>query len=308
MLLLPRIFLPRFLSKMPTLVSHGHRVEEIELLDLFPAPEGEIVQVYGKIGNGKTATGTMMVLEALSKGKVVYTNWHIEYHGFDQRNSLVHVVSSLLFPWRNRLYHFPKSNLRRIEVNEEFLDNFEKITDAEVHLDEGHTAFDSYEQARMSLKKRMSVLHTRHFNRTIVIYSQRPSAIHVTMRANVNVFYKCQKVLSWPFLVFKRTRFEDLDSRDLPDESLPSGVKYWIGTKRILNAYNSQYLRDGVPKSQHVAFEAFELTYKDRIASLVSLVGGVLSRLPGSRIRRPGRRVVPTKDVRPSLKDLLPKA
>ena len=158
---------------MPTPIKVGKRIEDIELLDLFEAPEGQLEQYYGKVGNGKTANGTYDIIQDLMQGRVVYANWKLNWDGFDQREHWFYLLRGLLFPWSKRYYRFKKENLRYIEIDESFIDNFEKITDATVYLDEGHVAFDSYEMAKMSLKKRKAVLHTRHFNRTIKILSLR---------------------------------------------------------------------------------------------------------------------------------------
>ena len=55
-------------------------------------------------------------------------------------------------------YEFMKSNLHFIEVDEHFHDRLSELTDCIVALDEGYVAFDSYEMAKMSMKKRKNVL------------------------------------------------------------------------------------------------------------------------------------------------------
>lgn len=243
------------------------KIEDIELLDLFPADEGKISQRYGRIGQGKTYGATVDVLDELRRGHVVYVNWKFNFDGIDQRKTLLHIVGSLLFPWKSRFYNFPRENLKYIAIDEHFMEVFEKITDASVYLDEGHVVFDSYEMAKMSMRKRVSVLHTRHFNRSINIISQRPTAVHRMMRANVNVFYKYEKILTWPFIVFRRTEYEDMIDENV-DEDNPSGVKLYIGKKEIYEMYDSKYLRGDTPDSQTVKFEAYDLNYIQRIKLL----------------------------------------
>jgi hypothetical protein len=243
------------------------KVEDIDLIDLFSPSEGEITQRYGRIGQGKTYGATADVLDELRRGHVVYVNWKFNFDGIDQRKDIVYILGSLLFPWHSRFYNFPRENLRYIAVDEHFLDTFEKITDASVYLDEGHVVFDSYEMAKMSMRKRVAVLHTRHFNRSINIISQRPTAVHRMMRANVNVFYKYEKILTWPFIVFRRTEFEDMIDESV-DESNPSSVKLYIGKKEIYQMYDSKYLRGDTPPSQQVKFQAFDLNYFQRITLL----------------------------------------
>jgi len=256
---------------MATPVQVGKRIEEIELLDLFTPAEGEITQRYGRIGQGKTYGATVDVLDELRRGHVVYVNWHFNFNGIDQRNDLLFIVGSLLFPWRNRFFNFPKDNLRYIAVDEHFIENFSKLTDCSVYLDEGHVVFDSYEMAKMSMPKRVAVLHTRHFDRSIHIISQRPTAIHVMMRANVNRFYKYEKLLDSPFIIFRRTEYQDMVDETV-DEDQPLSTKLYIGSSKIMNMYDSKYLRNGQLPSQTVQFEAYTLNYWQRIKRLCVLL------------------------------------
>lgn len=248
---------------MSTDVQVGREVKEIELLDLFPASEGMITQYYGRIGSGKTYTATADVLELLRRGKVVYTNWRLKYEGTDERKSWGYIIRSILFPWHRRFYVFPKDNWHYLPVDKDFHERLSKITDAHIFLDEGHTAFDSYEMARMSIERRMSILHTRHFDRSIHIISQRPTAVHVVMRANVNVFYRCQCL--WkigPFVRFKRTEFQDLlnESVDEDEEKIIS-TKFYMGRKYVFDAYDTKYLRGDIVPSQLLKFKAYDVGF-----------------------------------------------
>lgn len=256
---------------MATSVQVGKEVKEIELLDLFEPQAGEITQRYGRIGSGKTYGATVDVLDELARGHVVYVNWKFNFEGFDQRESPLFIIGSLLFPWRSRFFHFPKDNLRYIQIDEHFIDTFSQLTDCSVYLDEGHVVFDSYEMAKMSMKKRTAVLHTRHFDRSINIISQRPTAIHVMMRANVNRFYKYEKLISSPFILFRRTEFQDMVDETV-DEQQPLSTKLYIGSKRIMNMYDSKYLRGGMKPSQTVKFKAYDLSYWARIKLLFRLL------------------------------------
>jgi len=271
---------------MSTIVSSGKKVEEIDLVDLFPPAEGVITQYYGRIGSGKTYTGTKDVLNDLKKGRVVYTNWSIHYEGYDSREEILWSIISLFWPFKLRYYVFPKENLRHIEVDEHFLDTFEKLTDAIIYLDEGHVAFDSYEMAKMSLRKRKAVLHTRHFNRSINIISQRPTAVHVSMRANVNRFYKCENVLRWPFLLFRRTEYQDLTNESV-DEEQPLSTRWYIGQKKVLEAYDTKYLRGNTPSSQPVFIEGWTLTWADRYQNTLAQLARIFRRLQPAKTPAP---------------------
>lgn len=256
---------------MATDVFDGKRVKEIDLINLFPPSEGQISQYYGRIGSGKTYAATADILDLLRRGKVVYANWKIHYEGTDERKSPFRIFVTLLMPWLNRFYVFPKENLHFLDVDKEFHSKFQKLTDCHVFLDEGHVAFDSYEMARMDIEKRKSVLHTRHFNRSIHIISQRPTAIHVAMRANVNVFYKCEKLWNFGnFVRFKRTEFQDMinESVDEAPEKIVS-IKYYLGSQKVFEAYDTQYLRGDIEASQKMMFEAYDFNYFERVMLLL---------------------------------------
>ncbi len=255
---------------MATTYFDGKEVREIELLDLFPPSAGMISQYYGRIGSGKTYSATADVLELLRMGKVVYTNWKIHYEGYDQRKSLAYILLSIFWPFKKRFYAFPKENLKYIEVDKQFHENFSKLTDCHVFLDEGHVVFDSYEMARLDIEKRKSILHTRHFDRSIHIISQRPTAIHVAMRANVNVFYKCEclwQIFHWTR--FKRTEFQDMTNETVnEDPELIISEKYYFGKQEVFKAYNTKYLRGNILPSQRVEFKAFDYHYLGKIKLL----------------------------------------
>lgn len=253
------------------------KVDEIELLNLFEPQAGEITQRFGRIGSGKTYGATVDVLDELARGHVVYVNWKFNFNGYDQRESLFHVFASLLFPWKKRFYNFPKDNLKYIEIDEQFIDKFSLLTDCSVYLDEGHVVFDSYEMAKMSMKKRTAVLHTRHFDRSINIISQRPTAVHVTMRANVNRFYKYEKLMSTPFLIFRRTEYQDMIDETV-DEEKPLSVKLYLGKKRIYSMYDSKYLRGNLQSSQTVKFEAYDIPYYKRVSRFFRLLWRAFTR------------------------------
>lgn len=253
---------------MPSLIFVGQKLQEVDILDLIPAYEGEINQYYGKIGSGKTYTATADVLNDLKNGQVVYVNWDIKWEGYDERQN-----KWLLFlGWlglKKMFYIFPKENLRKIEIDENFTDTLSRLTDCIIYLDEGHLAFDSYEMAKMKIEKRTAILHTRHFNRTINIISQRASAIHITLRANVNRYYKIENLTNWFWQLFKITRFkkseyQELTAEEKPDETLePEYTQIYYAKNEIFEAYSTKYLRKGLEASQKNYGEVYELNRQD---------------------------------------------
>jgi len=264
---------------MTTTLKIGRELVDIDLLSLFKPNDGEITQRFGRIGSGKTYGATADVIDELKRGHIVYVNWRINWNGFDQRSSYLYVIGSLLFPWKNKLTYFPSENLRFLPIDEHFIDKFSQLTDCSVYLDEGHVVFDSYEMAKMSMKKRVAVLHTRHFNRSIHIISQRPTAIHRMMRANVNRFYKYECLLKSPFLLFRRTEFQDM-TEETVDETQPLSVKLYIGKKSVFKAYDSKYLRGDTPDSQKLNATVYKVNYFQKIYLLLRLLIKPLSRAP----------------------------
>ena len=261
----------------------GKQVRDIsELVDLFEANEGEVQHIIGKTGNGKTYEGTRRALEYLRKGKVVYTSWMLnlpEY--YDEREDKEAVFFKTLFFVKN-FFRFPlKKNWHYIDIDRPDLVEFiASITDAIVMIDEGQDVFDA--RGGMNRKARQTITRTRHMRKTLIIISQRAQAVDVTARANITYFYKCVKTIAWwwPFRpYFKVYRTDEMDDQNYPiwEERLPDG-KMWkaplwashFADDKIYSSYNSWYLRKGIPKSQEVNFEAYTLSFRDKLKALFS--------------------------------------
>jgi len=250
-------------------MNDGIPVTKELLLDLFEPDEGSVNFYYGRIGNGKTYSATADILDYLRQGRVVYANWHIDFQGFDERKSFWYAFFNFIF-FRKRFFKFPPENLRYFSPDDVDIKFLGSLTDCEVFVDEGQWIFDSYKGTDFSVEKRKLILHTRHFNRSLNIISQRTQALHVTARGQVNRFFKCEKKLTWPFLVFRRTEYQDMKENDVDEEAEPISKKVYIASKQVLNAYNSKYMRAGVPKSQEVQFEAFDYSFIGRLKLLLS--------------------------------------
>lgn len=246
--------------------------------NFFPAQEGEIDQYFGKIRNGKTYIATADAYKDLCKGKIVYANWHIQWQGYDERKSKWHLFWGAL--GIKRVYKkFPKENFHYLPVDANFFSVFETLTDCIVYLDEGHIAFDSYEMAKMDIGRRAAVLHTGHYDRTIKIISQRPTAIHVTLRANVNRFFQCVKIIDLkkiPLLgrflpslrLFKRVEYQETTGQETVDLTMPEGTRFYWGKKKVYELYNTKYLRGDTPDSQPNFAQMFRLGAKDALRLL----------------------------------------
>jgi len=253
-----------------------------QLQDVFAAPEGSINLYYGLIGNGKTYAATSDILDLLRKGRVVYANWHIVVSDFDDRENFWLLLRNTLF-FKKRFYKIPcAQNLYYFDVDRGCFDSqgrcvkafdtmfeavefFSNLNDCDIFWDEGQDMFDSYEGTKFSKSKRRLLLHTRHYHRTINIVTQRPTAIQVSARGNVNRFYKCVKLASWPRPRFARYEFQKMTSETVDEEAEPISVKRYWGSNEVFRAYNTSYLSDGIKKSQSVFFKAWDLTFKDKV-------------------------------------------
>lgn len=271
---------------MSTPILVGTEFKEVDVLEMLPPDEGNISITYGRIGTGKTTRGTKNILSDLKRGIVVYANWRVKWEGYDERSSRFNIFLGLLGLKRN-FYFFPKENFHYFPITEKFIDDLAQLTSCNVHLDEGHIPFDSYEATRMGVEKRSAVFSTRHYDRSMYVYTQRANSVHINLRGNANRFFKCE--VSRDFTIFKKrfirfrvTEFQDLTPNGAVDETrvldkngeetdeykfAVSEERYW-GTKKIFNAFDSKYLRAGVPESQKNKAIAYRLSFRDKLKML----------------------------------------
>jgi len=97
------------------------------------------------------------------------------------------------------------------------------------------------------------------------IVTQRPTSIHVSARGNVERYYKCEKLLSWPFLIFRRTEFQDMTNETVDENADPISTKVYFGKKSVMQAYNTLAMRGEDAIEQKVNFEAWEYDFSDRM-------------------------------------------
>lgn len=221
---------------------------------IMVADEGELWQIYGKVKNGKSLVATRMALKDLKRGQVVIANWRIKWEGFDETKKFwrrlffkLGLKKSLrIFPPENFIFLDPTMDGR------DLLGRIAHTTDAKLYLDEGHRYFDSYKRTDMNMETREVALLTAHFNRSITIISQRPTAIHVSLRGNVNRFFKCEKILKFPFskwCVFRVTEIQEM-TNEMPDEENPERSVIFLATKKLYGLYDYKSMRGDMPRSQ----------------------------------------------------------
>jgi len=240
------------------------KISEEELIyDYFRPVEGGINLYYGLVGNGKTYNATADIIDLLKKGEVVIANWKIKIPDFDQRDSWKHIIFHTFF-FKKKFFKFPKENFHYLNSDDIDLSALSKLANCHVFLDEGQWLLDSYEGTKFNKDKRKVILHTRHYNRTLNIITQRPTSIHVSARGNVERYYKCEKKMSWPFLIFRRTEFQDMTNETV-DETKPISTKTYFASKLVLNSYSTLAMRGEDAIVQKVNFEAWEYSFLDRI-------------------------------------------
>jgi len=261
----------------------GEKLPVDDLLDIFEASEGSINMYYGMIGNGKTYAATADVLELLKQGKVVYVNWKIIVKDFDDRENFWMILKNIIL-WRKNFYKIPCAQNLHIFDPEKFNSTGELVewlsglNDCHIFFDEGQDMFDSYEGTKFSKAKRRLILHTRHYHRTLNIISQRPTAIQVSARGNVNRFYKCVKLATWPWPRFARYEFQEMTGETVNELAEPISKKTYWGSSAVFGAYNTDYLAEGIPKSQQVFFEAYKLGFWTRLKALYRIFFGKKAR------------------------------
>lgn len=276
----------------------GHRLtlDQGQLLDLIGVQAGFLAQIYGKIKNGKTYLGTVMAIDTANHGQVTYVNWPIAWKGYDQRKIWYYKFLGLI-GLKRKFWIYPKENMHFADLSQldnvkidgestgkNFYDWFGTLTSCTCFFDEGHIYYDSYLALKMDMSKRLSILETAHYDRSVYIISQRASAIHAVLRGNVNIFYKCEKIRKgwWIFKPkFRRVEFQETGADEKPNEEretiidpstgkkeygdylFAESIVKFTGKKAIFNSYNSKYRRLGAKESQENLAYQWYLTMAD---------------------------------------------
>lgn len=250
---------------------------EDSLVNVIPPYEGALRLWYGRIRQGKTYAATKDAFETLKAGQVVYTNWELKFETYfggaeyDERKVPLERILGMAGMKRHFLV-VPRSNYHFIDIRDlenvyvdgkptgkNFYDWFAGLTSCSLYLDEGHIYYDSYLALKMDLARRISILNTGHFDRSVNIVTQRPTGIHAVLRDNVNIFYKCEKL--WELGNLKRfqiTEFQDIDADGRPNEDQDEEGNYvnavsqdrYFSSRKIFESYESKYMRHGMKESQ----------------------------------------------------------
>lgn len=249
-------------------------VSQIEAVNFFLPDEGELALIYGSIGNGKTTYAVQLQLDLLNRGQVVYSTFHVDWSGFDQRKSFKHIFMNIIF-FRKRFYKFNSSNWHFLDVNKENIwDTLLKLNNCHIFFDDVIVQlFDSYEGTKFSKEKRTWAFTTRHYDRSIYLVTQRPSQVQVALRSQVNRFFKCVKRLAYPFLILSVYEYQDMKGETVDDgvDTVPVSVKTYFPSRRILNAFRSKSLRAEGIEPVIANLEAWDVSLWDKVKMIVAV-------------------------------------
>lgn len=281
-------------------VGTKHQLNTEEIFQLFRPVEGNVSFYYGNIRNGKTYAATADILELLARGEIVIANWPVAFSDFDERKDWRIVLVKLFFRMPN-FYVYKGSNFHYIHPDQidSAISQIGRMVNVHVFIDEGQWIFNSHVR-NPDPEKRKLILHNGHYCRSLNIISQRPSNIFKDMRSQVNIWYKCEKRLTWPFLVFQKTEFQQM-KEDLPDEEFPVGrPKIYIANKTVQKAYNTHAMRGADAIEKIADFDVYRLTIADKLYLMFDLLAPAWIRAPRlkARARVVSENIMPEKSIR----------
>jgi len=236
---------------------------------MFAPVEGQVAFYYGRIRNGKTYAATADILELLERGESVWANWYIDFAGFDQRSSFRMAFGKFIFG-RKYFFRFSPDNFHYFDPDDIDVKELGRLVNAHIFIDEGQWLLNSHDK-QQDPEKRKLILHNGHYCRSLNIISQRPINVFKDMRSQIHIWYKCEKLISWPVLLFRRTMFEDM-KEDLPDEEIPSGRKIYFANKKVMAAYSTHAMRAKDAIEVLPEFEVYKLSYSDRLKLVLSFL------------------------------------
>jgi len=275
----------------------GKEIEKeiLEKEQALKEPEGSSNLYYGIIRSGKTYGATADIHEELRQGRSVYATWPIDVTNCDDRQSLLFIIRGLFMPWKKRYYkienrenlHYINAETGEVDGVHQFnpttktgyIDYLNGLNHCSLYIDEAWRVIDSYLPVRDVGEARNLILVTGHKFRTVNLIAQRPMSISIYARANMNRFYKFEKLGTFfGYPRFKRSEFQEMEGENVNEKVEPISVKtYWLN-KKIANSYNTHHYGDLKPLHEKV-YRAFDLSYKEKIKAFVFVFESVLIRI-----------------------------
>jgi len=300
-------------------LEYGKELPFDQIVGHFKAQEGEANLYYGQMRSGKTYAAVSDIIRELYQGRVVYASFPVKVEDIDDRQSFYFLLRGLLLPWKKRYYAIPLSenfhfiNAETGEVDGvktfdhrepgAYIEYLNSLNHCSIYIDEAwrvlsHTLVDK--ESRLGSYN--LILVTGHKFRTVNLIAQRTMSILPMARANMGRFYRCRKIRFFGINIFLRQEFQAMKGEDVDETVDPISTRWYIGRKRIYQAYNSWFYGDLNPLHA-LRYTAYDLTYWERTKTfLLSLfpldVAFRALRAAGSaRIRRIWVRRPPTADV-----------
>lgn len=257
----------------------GEKIDLIKPEDFIHPDEGELCLIYGQIGAGKTTLATSMVLDLLERGQVVYTTWHIDWSGYDERKSLRHIIFKSVF-FRKNFIKFSPKNWHYLDVfKPDIWETLSKLNNCHVFFDDVIVhLFDSYDGTKFDKSKRQWAFVTRHFDRSIYLVTQRPTQVQVALRSQVNRFYKCVKRMSWPFLILSRYEYQSMSGENVDETEDPISSRTYFPSNKVLHSFKSKNLRDQGMKPIFPEIEVWRFSTFDKIKAMFRAILAVFRR------------------------------
>jgi len=264
-------------------------ISQYEMPEMFPSEEGLVDVIYGLIRSGKTYLATAKIHEEIAQGKVVYATWPIHLEDTDDRKSILMLLRGLLFPWKKRFFYIPASkNFHYINAsegtvdgvatflpndNESYIRYLNTLNHCFLYIDEAWRILAHQLVGSKNIAQVFDlILVTGHKFRKVTLITQRTINVNPTARAQVGRFFKCEKLGSiFGFQRFMMSEFQEMKGEDVIDDDpinhpAISVQTYW-GSRKIFDSYNSWYYGD-MPPVHAVSFQAYDLTYFERILAL----------------------------------------
>jgi len=257
-----------------------------ELVEILMPEEGRIQMVAGDPGEGKGYLIAKMMLDDLRAGIPVYSSMPLMFDGHDERENWFQLLVSLVLPWRSLFVNIKKENFHLIKHRNLNAKELKEIYAGNLYLDEGQFILPSGFADRDEDKIELVSL-TRHMYRKIVIVSQRFNAVNVNARGLVHQYFLCEKLLEWPFILFRVSEYRKLKGGEVDEERRAGRPRLEIGSRRIFNAYDTHYWGEG--KKIALEVEGYLLSYFERCKALVQVVARGIRRQadPEATAQRP---------------------
>jgi len=242
-----------------------------EILNMFTAVEGENTLYYGRVRNGKTYNATADIIDLIKRGEVVFANWKIDFSEIelDQRKDSKIVWGKTIFG-RKLFFHFDASNFHYFHPDQIDVAFLGRLVNVHLFIDEGQWIFNSQIRTQ-DPEARKLILHGGHYCRSLNVITQRPANVFLDIRSQINTWYKCEKLLTWPWLVFQRSRIEDMKD-GVPDEEKVLSTKVYIADKKVMRAYSTHSMRGANALVIPTVFEVYSTTASQRFALLVHVI------------------------------------